>query len=274
MLSGNAIGKLGARAGTVTVAPREGIEGVQRTVHRTVVNADKFRIALPTTYDSRVPTPAVILFHGNGSDEFTWTTNANMKAVAEAFLNAGFICLSVTDANTTTWGAQASLDAYAAGYQYLRDHYAVGGVIIYANSMGGIESLLMLAENRIPGVAAWIGTVPTFDLANNYANALFTSVIKTAYGIASDGSDYAVKTAGHDPALINPVRFRSLPMWALVATDDASVNATANGLALAARLEAVTDFTLVQVTGGHSTTEITTRAPEMVAFAKNALGIA
>lgn len=272
-LTGCSVGPVGASRGIATLVPRTEIEGIQRTVHWTTVAGDRIRIALPVGYDSRRPLPAVILFHGNGSDESTWTSNTNMKAVAEAFLAAGFICISASDGNLTTWGNDNSLNAYATAYQYARDRYAISGVVFYANSMGSIESLLTLAQDRIPGVAAWIGTVPTFDLADNFANPLFTTVIRAAYGIASDGSDYAVKTAGHDPALLDPALFRGIPVYALVATDDVSVHPVENGLSLAEALRSVSPVTLVEVTGGHSTSQIVSRSGEMVQFAKTALGI-
>lgn len=83
--------------------------------------------------------------------------------------------------------------------------------------MGGIESLLTVAERRIPGIVAWIGIVPTENLAGCYANPLFSAIIRDANGIAVDGSDYAAKMVGHDPVLKSGPGFRGIAMWALVA---------------------------------------------------------
>lgn len=130
--------------------------------------------------------------------------------------------------------------------------------------MGNTEALLTLSQGRVPGVVAYIGTVPAVNLAAAYANAAFTASIKTAYGIASDGSDYAAKTAGHDPALLDPRLFKRVPMWALVATDDTALKWTP----FAARVAAYQgEVITVPTTGGHSTSQIAAHAADMRAFA-------
>lgn len=270
-LTGSSIGKIGARRSSfATVTPRTGIEGARNTVVwtsiDTVIGA---RFAFPPVFDSRKPLPVVMLFHGNGSDELHWVTNSNGKAVATAFLNAGYIVVSAANtANVSTWGAQAGLDAYFKAYKYLLAHFPVGSVVFYGNSMGGIESLLTLAERRIPCVA-WIGTVPTANLAAQHANASFTSTIRTAYGIAGDGSDYAAKTAGHDPVLMPGYAFRGVPMWALIATLDPAVPPATNWDVFSAIVApyAAEMVRLDFVTSDHSTTQIASNAAAMVAFA-------
>jgi pimeloyl-ACP methyl ester carboxylesterase len=216
------------------------------------------RIMVPPAYDPRIPRKAVILFHGNAANENVWsgtgdTGHAPSKSVAKAFLDGGYIVVGASyPANLSTWGAQAGLDAYYKAYRLLRENFAVGPIVLYGNSMGGIESLLTLAEARIPGVVAWIGTNPTANLATNYANATFTALIKTAYGIAADGSDYASKTVGHDPLLKSGYEFRGVPMLFIAATDDTTVPKVDNTDRL---ITLVTPYaasvTLVPITGGH-----------------------
>jgi hypothetical protein len=209
-----------------------------------------------------------MMFHGNGSDELHWTTNTNGKAIADAFLAAGFIIIAAANTGgVSTWGADAGLNAYTNAYRYARDHYNLGGIVFYANSMGSIESLNVLARDAIPGVAAWAGTVPTFDLAENHANSLFTAVIDGAYG-----GDYATNAAGHDPALMDPLAFRGIPMWMLVATDDAAVTPGPNGLALYAAIEKTNPRTKIEVTGNHSTPQIAASASMIVGHCSAALG--
>lgn len=257
--SGNAAGPGGWRSALATISPRTGIEGVGQTVHWTSISSGTVgvRIALPAGYDSRKPAPLAICFHGSNSDETHWSTNSNGRAVANALTSAGYVALGVGyTANGATWGAQASLDAYYAAYQYVRDNYAIGPVVFYANSMGGIESLLTLAERRIPGVVAWVGTSPTGSLANAYADPGaqgFTALINTAYGIPGGGT-YAAQTAGHDPALKPGYAFRGLPMLFLAATDDTAVPKAANTDVMAALVTPYSPIVTIQtgITGGHS----------------------
>jgi len=271
--AGASVGLIGVRKGTVTVEPRTGIEGQVPSVHWTSVGNAGMRIALPLNYDSRIPAPLAILFHGNGSDETHWQSNGLGSSIANALSAAGYIVVGAANTpNVSTWGAQAGLDAYVAAYRFVRDHYAVSGVVVYGNSMGGIETMLTLAERRIPGIVAAALSVPTFSLANNHANTNFTGTIRTAYGIASNGSDYDTKTIGHDPALMQPAAFRGIPIYVVIATDDAAVDPTGNGEALVTRLSDSNPLTVIRATGGHQTSAIATAAPAIVAHFNAALG--
>ncbi|MEV8272683.1 hypothetical protein [Microbacterium sp. NPDC077184] len=241
-------------------------------LHHGSVHGDGFLIMTPVGYDARRSYPAVMMFHGHGSDEKTWISNGNARAVADAFVAGGYVVVAAANTGLlSTWGAQAGIDAYTRAWQYARDHYNIGALGFYANSMGSIESLNALSQDGIPGVAAWVGTVPTFDLAENYANSSFTSAITSAYGIS--GGNYAAQTAGRDPALMNPLAFRGIPMWMLIATDDAVIDPVANGQALYASASEVANVTRVEVTGGHSTASIASQAGTMVAFMDSALGV-
>jgi hypothetical protein len=269
-LSGISIGLGSARKGLQTINPRTFGEGVTKTFQWTGDGTQSFRIYLPANYDSRIPAPLAICWHGHGSDETYWskpTGDNNYVLMQKALVNAGYIVLSCSlNTSKTTWGNIASTNAYYQAYKYVRDNYAIGGVVWFANSMGGIESLNALSENKIPCVA-WAGTSPTFDLQKNYNNATFTSVIKTAYGIASDGSDYATKTAGRNPALMNPSVFRGLPMWVAAASDDTIVLKVDNGDKLA-NVVANTAIEVVKVdvaTGGHAF-DITAYTSQIVSF--------
>jgi len=264
--SGSSVSTVGSRrGGIVTTRPK----AAARSAHWGTAAGDGFRIALPANYDSRQPCPAVVLFHGNGSDENHWMSNANGKAVDSALLDAGFMTIAAANTGAvSTWGADAGLAAYTAAYQYARDHYNVGGLCFYANSMGSIESLNVLARDAIPGVSAWAGTAPTYDLAENHANPLFTSTIDTAYG-----GDFATNAVGHDPAKMSPRLFRGIPMWMLIPSDDVAVTPAANGYALFGAVSPFVPTTRVDVTGGHSTTQIAARAAEVATFFKGVLGL-
>jgi hypothetical protein len=265
-LTGSSIGALGARQAIATVTPRAGIEGVGRTIHWSSNAGNNCKLELPPAYDSRTPVPLVIAFHGNSSDENLFTDNAGQKTVGDALVNAGFAVLSAAySPGTSTWGAQGSLDAYYAAYKWTRDNYAIGPVALYGNSMGGIESLLTLAERRIPGIVAWVGMSPAFDLANAYANATFTATINAAYGIPGSGT-YAAQTAGHDPALMAGSAFRGLPMRAWAATDDATVPKVNNADPLMALVAPfAVEGSVVATTGGHSF-DMSTYVAALVAF--------
>jgi len=183
----------------------------------------------------------------------------------KALINAGYIVLSCNfNANGSTWGNTSSTLAYYQAYLYLKRNYSISSICIYANSMGGIESLNALNENNIP-CNAWVGTSPTFNLANNHNNAMFTSIIESAYSCT--GTTYPTLTAGRDPALMNAMAFRCVPMMILAALDDATVSKPANGDALAVAVQPYS-YELVKIdvpSGGHSFA-ISPYTAQMVAF--------
>lgn len=273
-LTGQSFGPIGIRRAVATMTPRAGVEGVLPSVQWSQLGTSGYRIALPTSYDSRVPNPAVLMFHGSASDETHWGDNGNGRGVANAFLDAGYVVIGASHTtNRITFGAQMSLDAYVTAFMEAAKLYNLGSVVFYGNSMGGIESLLSLAEGRIPGVVAWIGSVPTasldamWNLTPGYLDRI--EHIRTAYGIAADGSDYAAKTAGHDPMMLDPRLFGGVPMYAVVATDDEALDQSRHWDVFAPRVAPyATEMKRLNITGGHSTNQIAANAASMVEFAK------
>lgn len=224
----------------------------------------------PAGYDPRRAYPLIILFHGDGSDENFFTTPA-LSPIKNALTAAGYLVAACgIAANKSTWGAQASIDAYAAFYQYVLANYSIGPVSFLAVSMGGIESLNCLASKKIPGVVAWAGLAPTANLAAAYARIEFKTKIDTAYGISgtTGQNTYALRTDGYDPLLqTDPHVFQDLPMMFVAPTDDLLVDRTLNTDLLKAKV-APTAAEIVDipgVTGGHSFDAIP-YAGQIVAF--------
>lgn len=203
-LTGAYFGPLGVVQANSTVTPRAGIEGIAQTVTWTRLTnpgpkGGKFgiRVALPASYDPSTVAntggyPVVMCFHNNGGNETFFADNALNAPITNKLLAAGFIVASVGYDDTTSWGEPGSLNSYAAGYRYLRDNFAIGDLVFYANSMGGIEALLTLAQDQIPGVLAYAATSPTANLAANYANTNdgFNTVINSAYGITATATTF------------------------------------------------------------------------------------
>lgn len=224
-----------------------------RTIQYTGTDTENFIVTLPKDYDSKIARNLAICWHGNGSNEFTWLHNGNMKAIHKALVDSGYIVLTCSLAlSTTTWGNQDSTNAYYKAYRYVLENYAIKNVVFYANSMGGIESLNAIYENKIPCVA-WASTVPTYSLKSNY-DLNFGSLIKSAYGIASDGSDYSTKTLNRDPALMSANVFRKIPMYMIAPKDDSAVLKADNMDKLYEKVKdtSIEAIAVTLETGGHS----------------------
>ena len=274
--AGLSFGPLGVRKQFGTISPRSGIEGLGYTTHWSGDGTNNFKLTLPPAYDSRVPVPVVVMFHGNGSDETHFSDNGNGKAAANALIAAGFATITASAASTTTWGSDSSLNAYVAAYRFFRDRYSLGAVMIYGNSMGALESLLAIADGRIPGVAGWAATHPALSLSAAYKDHFeigFAALIRSSYGISADGSDYAVKTSGHDPLMMDPrSSFRAVPMWILYATDDVAVDQNENAQPFVQKVrDAGMGIDVTTVTGGHYSS-IAAYTASIVSFFRSCIG--
>lgn len=269
-LTGASITLCSYRRGLQTVYPRTNGEAAGKSIQWTGSGTSNWRIYLPSTYDSRIPCNVVICFHGAGTDEKDWSVVGNMKEMQQALVNAGYIVLTAcVTSQKNTWGNSMGTGVYNTAYQYLKNNYAISYVAFYAVSMGGIESFNLLAENTVPCIA-WVGTSSTGSLLDIYTGSYnshyFTDLIKEAYGIASDGSDYATKTSGRDPALLSPYKLRCLPMLSIAATDDTFVRKTSNiDVILANVANTALEVTNISTTGNHSFS-ITPYVAQMLAF--------
>ena len=185
LLNGHSVGAISGVTGSITKPTNN--QGLGRTVV-TEGSADGTmfaKLSLPANFDHRLQTPMVIQFHGNGSDKDVFADNAAQSATLNALLAAGYVVLSAHNANKGTWGSQAAIDTYAWALSWAATIVNLGPIALFANSMGSIDSLNALAQGALPGVVCWVGHAPTANLQTNYGNALFTSVIDTAYGITA-----------------------------------------------------------------------------------------
>lgn len=208
LTSGAYVGPVTLRAGAKVTATDRRVENLGPSVEWNPVNGQNVHIATPSAYDSRKPCPVLLFNHGAGGDELQ--PLAHFPQLYTELLSDGFLIAS-TYAHGDNWGnANAQADLLDL-YRYLRDTYTLGPVVLWSNSMGGLAGLSTVAAGTIP-LAGWIGTQPVCDLDAIYATGAFTTAIRTAYGVAGDGSDYAAKTAGANPMSKPGHAFRGLPM--------------------------------------------------------------
>lgn len=224
-LSGSSIGPMLLSTSSTTAVPRATIEDATEWVVTAVDAAgDNMRICLPTNYDSRVPSPVIMYYHGGAGSE-TEAYDPAKRTMMQTLSDAGYIIASTNGAGFN-WGNSAGLLSYLYLYRYLRDHFAIGPIHHLGQSMGGLASTLSMASRGMPAASLAL-IYPVTNLAALYANPTFTSVINTAYGIPGSGT-YAARTAGHDPNLMPGKVFRGLPIWATASYADVTVNRVAN----------------------------------------------
>ena len=266
--AGVGIGPVGARADTVTAKVRTGIEGLAPSGEWTqLAGAQNIRISLPTNYDSRKPTPLVLYSHANNGtemDPLLLPPDGPYELTATLVANGYAVASSTQHGNN--WGSQVAVDDLYALYKYFRDRYSLGPVVILAQSMGGAAALTAIRQRRIPGIRGFCGIFPVCNLASMYAAGNYATAIRTAHSIAGDGSDYAAKTAGLDPALGNGPDFRGIPMRFYHSSGDTLVNKADNSDVIAALVAPYApEATVVVTTGDHGDT-INFQGTDVLAF--------
>ena len=258
-LSGNAISPVvavkslqPARTKTLGGQTVEGAES--RHIVTRSSGGDPWRIQVPKTYDARKPAPVVLWMHQSLTGTVdTLYSESRSQAIADTLGDAGFILASANDGGDR-WGNQASLDNYRALYEYVRDNFNTGPLFVIGASMGSLPVLNALVRRKwvTPAAVATIGGVVNLDdlWANNTGS--YAASIRAAYGIAADGSDYASKTAGWNPAQRAGYEFRGVPMRFYTSTGDTTVPKATNQEALAAKvLPYAPEATVVLGSGAH-----------------------
>ncbi len=249
-------------------------QSTERTTFWGETDSSNFRIYFPPNYNYKNKYNAIICFHGNGTDETQWSLNDNMLHVKNKLIENNYIVLTCSYKNSkTTWGNKYSTQAYYEAYKYLIDNFSnIDNIGIYCNSMGGIESLNFISENRLKP-KCWVGTVPTYDLDANYSPTSgldFSGIIRSAYEIQSDGSDYTKKTNGRNPAKMPNYLFSAIPMLCIGATGDVTVSPTDNIEKLYNDLYPVCNITKVIYNGGnHSDFDLANNLNKIVDFYTN-----
>jgi len=182
--------------------------------------ADPFHFALPANYDPRRPMPLLIFFHQSITG-FEWSpwSEPRMQPLTKAFTDAGYAVLGIRD-NYDRYGNQTSIDCHLEALKYIQGLYPIGQIFFWGASMGTLTMWNALSHRKWPTPAAVAGVGGAYNLRYVYDLPSYTAAVAAQYGIAGDGSDYAQKTAGYDPILTDPFKFRGVPCRFYTAADD------------------------------------------------------
>ena len=211
-------------------------------------NAGDKRAFVPKNY---VPGNKVIIyFYGAGEDEDAPVASKLLIPTMEAFMSEGWVVLSCL-AGGNNWGNAASITAYYDLITWFKASFINAtwtDVNIYAQSMGGLSGLQMfMADTQF---TKFIGIYPVCNLANMYLNATYKTQIKTAYGIVDD-SEYAAKTAGHDPMLLSGDLLGGRKIELVASEGDLVVNKDANTDLFNTTFGALANITVIESSGTH-----------------------
>lgn len=167
--------------------------------------------------------------------------------------------LAYSSSSGDNWGSTRGMEHTKDAYDFMVGLFPnITKVGVVGLSMGGLISSLLVAgvDVTVPNIKAAALIDGVTDLADMHGNASYTSAIRTAYGVAGDGSDYATKTSGHDPTLrdisdFTGVRWRFYADSANDTTVPPADHAEAFSAALLAANPPAPEAVVVDHTGGH-----------------------
>lgn len=295
--SGHGIGPIGAIRHLGPTPAASFADSVSDQIHlsTTVTTSDPFRVTLPKTYDARTPPPVWLYCHGADGDENEVFTHTGVRPLTQAFLDAGFIVASASFGGNL-FNNDVALGKVAELYQYLRDNYALGPIIIAGNSMGGPLAMTLITRKTVPaisGLMVFQSAITHLDEAAATNAALVpyfvgaTGSVAAAFGYTPISNDAAgAQAMVRDPAfrllikdadpyeisLRSPQLFRGLPMRLYASPDDTYIAKANHADKLAASLKRYqAEINVVTTSGDHNTvTQFPTADP--VNWAKGLIG--
>ena len=215
----------------------------------TSTNGQRVRIFTPeeTTSSSNV---AILWQHPHGANEQLYPNYFNSWLV-NAALRKGWT-VAASQMHDDSWGNNNATADMLDLYNLLNSRRNITKVVLVGGSMGGVATALALANGSIPNIKGAYFIDAVLSLSALYANPTYTASIQAAYGIAGDGSDYAAKTAGHDPLLLNASAFTAKRLRFSASANDTTVNKANNTDAFRTMIGTTpTEYGLVTHTQNH-----------------------
>ena len=160
-------------------------------------NGQACRVFTPVTPST--PKTLVLWSHPHGQTEGINPSYFLYPFVNRALAKGWYVAASNMHANS--WGNNIAIADLVDLYTMMSGRDTFTKVVLVGGSMGGVATALAVSRGSIPNIVGAYFIDAVLDLAAIYANATYTQSVKDAYGIASDGSDYASKTAGNNPIL-------------------------------------------------------------------------
>lgn len=184
---------------------------------------DKAIICIPASVTDGATVTLAILAHGSGGSE-QQINNPNMITTRDGMLDRGWIVGSAM-AHDRAWASPVALDDYTRVHDWVNEIWVVRDTLLHGESMGGLTMMILAAQGRIATTRAVVSIDGALSLRAAYdtAGQAYGAQIRAAYGIASDGSNYTSKTAGHDAVLLDMASFNGLRLFVEHSTGDLHV---------------------------------------------------
>ena len=184
--------------------------------------ADTLIVCVPDTASEVL----VICAHGHNGNQTT-INSTRMIETRDRFIDNGWVVASPF-AHGNSWGNDVCIADYVRVHGWAVTNLSTTKTLLHGQSMGALNLVNVLSRNAIPDVLGFVSIDGALNLATAFASGSYKSAIRTAYGIASDDSDYAALTAGHDGVLLSPNSFNGTRILLEASPADTSISKTNN----------------------------------------------
>ena len=233
-----------ARYTTSATAPAQ--VRVPASTQTITVAGERAIVRLPARASAQTAIPVVIHFGGLNRDADMGST---WKPLADGALADGF-AVATCDCHTNRYGSPAAMAGTTALWAAIQQMVPTTNLYLSADSHGGAGALNAVTTGALTGVDGVYLVEAVVDLRQRYVSGR-DAYIRAAYGISADGSDYAAKTAGYDPALRPASDFHGVPIYVTASPSDTTVPKSRHTDVLVAKLAATNSIRSKDATGGH-----------------------
>lgn len=145
--------------------------------------------------------PVVVYTHGNSGAYNQFAATAAFAGIRNWLIDNGWAWVESAGGGGSSWGNTAARQSYSEAFAHVSSAINVGDVVVLGRSMGGLVAYwLYLYEPAISAKAVGlIVNSGTTDMTARIGPPPGDTSIRTAFGLAADGSDWSAKLEGFDP---------------------------------------------------------------------------
>lgn len=176
--------------------------GITYTTHTFLTpGGDQALWAIADRYQSSADIPIVVYTHGNSGAYNQFSATGAFAGIRNWLIDNGWAWVESAGGGGSSWGNGAARRSYVEAFAHVNSTISVGDVVVLGRSMGGLVAYwLYLYEPSIRSKA--VGLIinsGTTDLIKRIGPPPGDASIRSAFGLAADGSDWTTKLAGYDP---------------------------------------------------------------------------
>jgi hypothetical protein len=213
---------------------------------------DTLLVCVPASVADGADVTVMMCAHGHNGSEQT-INNSQMVSTRDKALDKGWLVISAY-AHGNAWSNDTALADYARIPTWVGETWTLEHLLLHGQSMGALTMANFYSRRLATKIRGMVGIDGAYNLAQAYSQATYKPSIRAAYGIASDDSDYAEKTAGHDATLLEATTFTGRRLFISASPADTAIPKVDHSDVFVAMLGSEpADLEVVEGTGGHVT---------------------